>query len=255
MKWTGVGVAALLSASAVFAYEHRHSVGTVIPSAVPSFAATLQADLESHLLRSELEARDAEIRALKDQLAALSDEQWYQEAEKLGIVAEVKKSRLPAHQQRRLAVAIVREARKNQIDPLLVVAVIRTESAFNNYAVSHVGAMGLMQVMPRTGEWLVERRGEKIGRTTNLFDPELNVELGTFYLAELIEQFGSVDKALVGYNAGPGMAKKILAKKDVRKRFMAGYPAKVLGEQKKLRSAYERETARRTAANTVDHAG
>jgi soluble lytic murein transglycosylase len=111
-------------------------------------------------------------------------------------------------------------------------------------------------VMPATGAWLVERRGEKLGRPTNLFDSELNVELGTFYLAEMIQQFGSVEKALVAYNAGPGLAKKILAKPAVRKRFMAGYPAKVVGEQKKLRAAYERETVRRaTASNTVDNAG
>jgi soluble lytic murein transglycosylase len=256
MKWTGVGVVALLSASAVFAYDYRQTVSSVIPSAVPSFAATLKSDIESHVLRNELAEKDAQIEALKAQLAAQSDEQWYEEAEKLGIVSQVAKSKLPAHQQRRLAVAIVREARKNQIDPLLVVAVIRTESAFNNYAVSHVGAMGLMQVMPATGKWLAERRGLQFGRPTNLFDSELNVELGTWYLSELIQQFGTVDKALVAYNAGPGLAKKILAKPDVRKRFMAGYPAKVVGEQKKLRAAYERETVRRaTASNTVDQAG
>jgi soluble lytic murein transglycosylase len=200
--------------------------------------------LSSAELAKRLAEREQELEALKHALAG-TEPRLYAEAVALGVVDAVRASGLPHPQQRRLAVAIVREAKRQEVDPLLVVAVIRTESSFDNYAVSPVGAMGLMQVMPATGAWLLERRGEKLRRRTNLFDPELNVALGTFYLAELIAKFGAVDKALVAYNAGPSNARKILARPEARKKFMAGYPAKVLREHRKLREAHE-ELVRRT---------
>ncbi|WAM29784.1 lytic transglycosylase domain-containing protein [Myxococcus sp. NMCA1] len=198
-------------------------------------------------LRAKLAERDAELKATLAKLHLYEDEAHYAEAEALGITEMVKASGLPARQQRRLAVAIVREAARNNVDPLLVVAVIRCESSFNNYAVSHVGAMGLMQVMPDTGTWLADKAGRRLGRTSNLFDSETNVELGTAYLADLIQRFGTVEKALVAYNAGPGLARRILAKKEARTKFMAGYPAKVVKEFRKLKAAQEKQLTLREA--------
>ncbi|AKJ04310.1 soluble lytic murein transglycosylase [Archangium gephyra] len=192
-------------------------------------------------LRAKLAAQEAHLARLEEEATL------YEEAEGLGIVAAVEASRLPERQQRRLAMAIVREAKRNKVDPMLVVAVIRCESSFNNYAVSHVGAMGLMQVMPDTGNYLADRAGFKLQRHTNLFDSELNVELGTAYLADLIERFGSPERALVAYNAGPGLAKKILSKKEKRDRFMAGYPAKVMKEFRRLKAQQAREVSQREA--------
>jgi soluble lytic murein transglycosylase len=192
-------------------------------------------------LRKKLASRDAHLARLEEEASL------YAEAEQLGVVAAVQASQLPERQQQRLAVAIVREARRNEVDPLLVVAVIRCESSFDNYAVSHVGAMGLMQVMPDTGTYLADKAGFKLRRNTNLFDSELNVELGTAYLADLIARFGTVEKALVAYNAGPTTAKKILAKKDKRERFMAGYPAKVMREFRRLKAQQTRELTQREA--------
>jgi soluble lytic murein transglycosylase len=189
-------------------------------------------------LKMKLAEREAHLARLEEEAAL------YAEAEVLGVAAAVQASQLPERQQRRLAMAIVREARRNGVDPMLVVAVIRCESSFNNYAVSHVGAMGLMQVMPDTGTYLADRAGFKLQRRTNLFDSELNVELGTAYLADLIERFGSPERALVAYNAGPGLAKKILAKRDVRDRFMQGYPAKVMREFRRLKAQQARELTR-----------
>jgi soluble lytic murein transglycosylase len=201
-------------------------------------------------LREKLFSQQANLAQLEEEAAL------YAEAERLGVAAAVQASLLPERQQRRLALAIVREARRNGVDPMLVVAVIRCESSFNNYAVSHVGAMGLMQVMPDTGTYLADKAGFKLRRHTNLFDSELNVELGTAYLAELIARFGTVEKALVAYNAGPGLAKKILAKKDKRERFMAGYPAKVMREFRRLKAQQERELSQRAAQQqTADGPG
>lgn len=240
VRVAGLGVA--LAAFGVMAFGTKAKTPTCDVAPAPAVAPAV-ADTQVSALVSALEAREAELQRVRAELSLKDDTALYEEAVALGIVDAVKASRLPAHQQRRVAVAIVREARLNEVDPLLVVAVIRTESSFNNYAVSHVGAMGLMQVMPATGHWLVERRGGKLGRTSNLFDSELNIQLGTWYLAEMIEQFGSVEKALVAYNAGPGGAKKILRKPHIRKRFMAGYPAKVMGEFNKLKRDAETRMA------------
>ena len=115
--------------------------------------------------------------------------------------------------------------------------------------------MGLMQVMPDTGKWLASQRGFDLGKTQNLYDTELNIELGTAYLASLIAQFGSLEHALVAYNAGPGMAKKILANRAFRKEFIAGYPKKVVGEFKKLKARADQEQAKRLATARIANAG
>jgi len=89
----------------------------------------------------------------------------------------------------------VREAAvRHGVDPLLVHAVIRAESAYNPRAVSPKGAVGLMQLMPETA-----RRFDVADR----FDPRMNLEGGTRYLRELIAQFGgNLELALAAYNAG-----------------------------------------------------
>ena len=206
-------------------------------------------------LRAKLAEREAQVQSLQQKVAQLEEADHLGEAERLGVLKAVAQSGLPARQQKRLAVAIVREAKRNGVDPMLVVAIIRCESSFNNYAVSGVGAMGLMQVMPDTGSFLADRAGWKLGRPTNLFDSELNVELGTAYVAELIARFGSVEKALVAYNAGPSLAKRILAKPDVRKRFLAGYPKKVVAEFRKLKAKQESELSLRADKATDDSNG
>jgi soluble lytic murein transglycosylase len=244
-RWTVAVAAAAMLAGAV---------------AVPGFPAQLLDGAvaekpEVAELRAKLAEREAALKAAEARLQEYQDEAYYQDALRLGVADAVKASGLPVRQQRRVAVAIVREAQRNAVDPMLVVALIRCESSFNNYAVSHVGAMGLMQVMPDTGSYLADKAGFRLGRSTNLFDAETNIELGTAYLADLIERFGSLEKALVAYNAGPGLAKKILAKKESRKKFMAGYPAKVVREFRKLKAQQERELTLRAQQQTNNTQG
>ena len=183
-----------------------------------------------------VEAQAREISRLRAELAALDDSADFAIAEALGIAGESGASGLLPRQRRRVAVAIVREARRNRLDPLLVAAVIHAESAFDCYALSPAGAMGLMQVMPATGRFLSARRGQPLGPARNLFDAELNIELGTAYLADLLARFGSVEAALVAYNAGPGAARRILADRRARQRFLAGYPRTVTAELARLRA-------------------
>ncbi|MFN7134102.1 MAG: transglycosylase SLT domain-containing protein, partial [Myxococcales bacterium] len=105
--------------------------------------------------RRALEQKTAE---LEQRLAVADEASLWQEAAELGVVRELARHRtgLSPRQEARLAAVIVREARANTLDPLLVTALIRIESTFNNFAVSDKGAMGLMQIMPDTGEWLAK---------------------------------------------------------------------------------------------------
>lgn len=89
------------------------------------------------------------------------------------------------------------------LDPYLVVALIREESAFGERAVSRAGAVGLMQLLPRTADQIVNASGAT-GESVNLESPAANIKLGTRYLAKMLEEFkGNWVLSLASYNAGP----------------------------------------------------
>jgi soluble lytic murein transglycosylase len=89
----------------------------------------------------------------------------------------------------------------NQLDPMLVAGLIRQESAFESKAMSHAGAIGLMQVEPKTASKLARQLKVRYTRT-RLTDPGYNLQLGSRYLANLIQTFGTPEAALAAYNAG-----------------------------------------------------
>ncbi|NLB15398.1 MAG: lytic transglycosylase domain-containing protein [Clostridiales bacterium] len=91
----------------------------------------------------------------------------------------------------------------------IVFAVIKTESSFIIDAVSSVGAIGLMQIMPETFEWLQTKTGETL-ETDMLYTADVNIRYGTFYLSWLKERFGSWKTAWAAYNAGIGRVKSWL---------------------------------------------
>jgi hypothetical protein len=109
-----------------------------------------------------------------------------------------------------VAKLVASNAKKNSLPEDLLFGVIWVESRFNPRAVSPVGARGLMQLMPRTADYLAECI-QWDGRK-NSFDPEFNISAGSYYIARLIREFkGDENLALAAYNAGPGNVRKWLA--------------------------------------------
>lgn len=90
------------------------------------------------------------------------------------------------------------------VDPYLVAAIIREESQYDWRAVSRVGAIGLMQVMPATANSVAQRFGLPAVGRDDLFDQETNIRIGVHYVEQLLEQFsGNVAHTIASYNAGP----------------------------------------------------
>ncbi|MFU2486065.1 transglycosylase SLT domain-containing protein [Thauera sp. WH-1] len=112
-------------------------------------------------------------------------------------------------------------------DPLLIVAIMAVESSFNPRAVSNMGAQGLMQVIPRYHQdKIAPHRGKNV-----LFDPEVNVRVGTLVLHEGLQRYGSLQRALQYYNG---------ALKDPKAR----YTRKVMALKKRLMTIAGRDTTR-----------
>ena len=114
---------------------------------------------------------------------------------------------------------IVHESKKYGYDPLLLTAVIITESSFNNWARSNRDAHGLMQIRPATGRELAAEVRVQWQGTPSLYDPETNITLGAYYLNKLFLRFGDLGLALEAYNHGPSRLKGYLKKGHRPKRY------------------------------------
>jgi soluble lytic murein transglycosylase len=97
---------------------------------------------------------------------------------------------------------VVGHAENYDLDPALLAAVIYRESKFDASARSSSGAIGLMQLLPSTANGIALHTGGTRFRVDDLYDPEINVRYGSFYLRRLIEKYGDVRLALAAYNAG-----------------------------------------------------
>jgi soluble lytic murein transglycosylase len=111
---------------------------------------------------------------------------------------------------------LARDAHERGVDPALVAAIVREESAFNPRAVSGVGARGLMQVMPSIGRQLAEARRIGPWDPALLDDPTINLALGVAHLATFqAQEGGSLERTLAAYNAGPSRVRTWSAKRGV----------------------------------------
>ena len=95
------------------------------------------------------------------------------------------------------------ESAKNNLDPYLVASLIRQESEFDATAISYANAYGLMQLLPTVGRSMARQEGFAHFQTFQLLDPNMNIQLGTRYLRQMMDKFGGVQEyALAAYNAG-----------------------------------------------------
>jgi len=96
-------------------------------------------------------------------------------------------------------------AYRQNLDPAILLGLMRQESMLNENAMSAVGARGLMQIMPKTGRQIALELNEKWQSESNLFNPDVNVRYGAHYYRQLLNRYhGHIALATAAYNAGPG---------------------------------------------------
>ena len=101
------------------------------------------------------------------------------------------------------------------VDPFLVAAIINVESKYNKTAISSKDARGLMQIGKTTGDWGATSIGIKDYTQDKLFEPEINIRVGTWYIKQLSKEFnGELQLILAAYNAGSGNVNKWLKDDD-----------------------------------------
>ncbi|HKP17183.1 MAG TPA: lytic transglycosylase domain-containing protein [Gaiellaceae bacterium] len=106
---------------------------------------------------------------------------------------------------------VLGHSRNYRLDPALLAAVIYQESKFKTDARSDRGAVGLMQLLPDTAEGIAARTGGSTFRVSDLYDPEINVRYGAWYLRHLLDKYRSERLALAAYNAGQANVDRWLA--------------------------------------------
>lgn len=173
-----------------------------------------------HLKGAEEEGGDDPLTDLSEPYI---EDMTAEEAEVFLFVLRLSDDILPTN-ARKLARIIVEECENGDLDPYLILAVIQVESEFSPRAVSKRGAIGLMQVMPGTGEYIAKEMGIEYGGRKSLYDPFINVRLGIRYLSALEDRYDTTENALNAYNFGPTNFEKRLNSNDIP----MGYVKKVL---------------------------
>jgi soluble lytic murein transglycosylase len=176
-----------------------------------ALALTDAATGETALLRSRYEAEPAALARIAREMAPRG------QPIAAGVLARDAQRRLGVWSESALRVVypfpyrdiVVREARRNGLDPFVVAGLIRQESYFSPVAVSGAGAVGLMQVMPETGRQLASAAGVSNYRPALLSDPDANVRIGTRFLAAQMRRWnGREDFVFAAYNAGPSRVQR-----------------------------------------------
>jgi soluble lytic murein transglycosylase-like protein len=138
-----------------------------------------------------------------------------------------------ALESHRISDVILDAASWTRLDPVLILAIIEVESAFDLQARSNRDARGLMQVRPAT-LWREAERSGLVG--DDPYDPGLNVRAGASYFRRLVDSFGMNDVALMAYNAGPNRILGHLRAGGIPERYLE-YPRRVRAAEARLRAA------------------
>lgn len=113
---------------------------------------------------------------------------------------------------------VVEYSEKYDLDPMFVRGIIKTESNLNPNALSNVGAKGLMQITNQTGQDIAEKLGIQNFQPDMLYDPQINIEFGTYYLSKLVNEFNNDPKLVIAaYNAGAGNVQSWLNNREYSK--------------------------------------
>jgi len=120
-----------------------------------------------------------------------------------------------------LADVIHSECKKYDYDPLFLMAMIYTESSFKRGQKSKAGAEGLMQIRPFVGRSLADKIGIDWEDSTTLFQPDLNIQMGSLHLFEMILKFKDVRQAVISYNLGEtALRKRVSLNKPLPKSYI-----------------------------------
>lgn len=208
LRWVALGSMAL-NLLLVQVISHRAGETAMIRAEAASYRSTIAR------LEAEREARDIEIAVIN--------------------ALDSHRLRVDPSKRREIAQAIIEVGQRYDLPPDLILAVIFTESSFVIDAESAMGAVGLMQLMPRTASQLAEELEVEWKGRDLLTDPEINILLGSFYLQKLIHRFDDLDDALAAYNMGPNRFASVMARNG---RIRNTYPQTVRNVSSDLRKRF-----------------
>ncbi len=171
-------------------------------SSVVQFEETAFARIEDMAKQKHLQTQEAER-----ELQLRYDERV---KDKIRRVISNYRGRMSSEHIQQIQTSILAVSKIYDYDPMFLTALIITESSFNSKARSNKGAIGLMQIIPRTGAALaLEKKIQWKGNPT-LYNPQTNIALGAYYLKKMHKRFGDLNLALEAYNHGPTKLAKYL---------------------------------------------
>ena len=133
----------------------------------------------------------------------------------IGIIIASKKLMIKILYKKDYSELVSKYAQEYEIEENLIYAIIKAESNFNPNAVSSQKAKGLMQLMDSTAKEIANKIGIEI-TDKNIFEPETNINIGTKYIAALLEKYECIEVALAAYNAGSGNVDKWIANGTIK---------------------------------------
>ena len=165
-------------------------------------------------------------------------------APQVRFVSNIIRSKSRVENPRDLARSIVEASVRENYDPLFVTAVIKHESTFNKLAHSSAGAVGLMQIIPSTGEYIARLENRSWDGALKLREPSYNIELGITYFRYLEDLFrGNREHALIAYNWGPQNLMMALKNKTAIPSSPRQYAQKILSTHERWTMEYRSQLA------------